>query len=420
MSGVVATWDEMRNAQAGQDMGTFPKNVARAAKDVLCAVNSLYPEWMVEGGVGGLVGSPLVRDLCRRVPPNAPGERNLPFQGGQCNTVYEFQGTVTVTQANGSTATSADSSWRSGTRGPITAKFIEFAGPQVNGNYTVNGGFIGAGGARARIANVPGATYVSDNLQMRRADLQPDNCGNPPTRPPATPPIGDIMRPVPIPVPGGPAVILPVVIPVGVLFKPTLQVNVGDINVNFDAGGVTFSPTVNINPVRNRTIEPQPTTPPVAPLPPTRPPAKDDDDKPCPPCPDVNLKPVTDRLDKMVKYVRRPKTFLELQALGGGGSGVFTLPARTRFVTVAVTVLPPNKREQSGGPSGPNAYHQGWCAVGRSGAFGERIPLSYLQNVYPVPVECDTFSFTLYNGGVANVSAWVEKDRQECQEYECG
>lgn len=419
---VVATWDEMRNATPGQDMGTFPKNVARAAKDVLCGINALYPEWMTQGGVGGLVGSPLVRDLCRRVPPPADGDRRVPFQGGQCPVLYEFQGSITATQANGSTATSAVGTWRAQSLGPLQGKFIEYVGPNVGGNLTVRAGFIDANGVKRSVANVAGATYVADSLEIRRVDLQPDSCGNRTPPPVTVPPIGDIMRPVPIPVPGGPPVILPVVIPVGVLFKPTLQVNVGDINVNFDAGGITFSPTININPSPRPSGEPQPDTPPAPPLPPSRPPANDDtgSGSPCPPCPPVNLQPIIDRLELIKKYVRRPKTRLDIQTVTVGDSGTITLPNRTRFVEVGVIVPPPNIRTQSGGSAGPNVAHQGWCAIGRNGKFGERIPLSYGENGYLVPEGCDSFSFTMYSGGSAVVRALVESDLTECQTYECG
>lgn len=295
MAGIVATWDEMKNAAPGQDMGSFPKNVARAAKDVLCAANAITPEWMTQGGVGGIIGSPLVRDLCRRVTPPSSAERLLPFNGGQCSFEYEFQGSVTANTASGSTATSSPGTWRARTLGPLQGKFIDYQGPIVNGNQTVRVGFIGSDGVKRVVANIPGSNYVSDTLEVRRVDLGPDNCGDRPPPPVKVPEVGDIMRPMPIPVPGGPPVIIPVVIPVGVLFKPTLQVNVGDINVNFDAGGVTFSPVFNINPVINRPSgEPQPSLQPAPPLPPLRPPSNPSTgDNDCPdPCQPIELETI--------------------------------------------------------------------------------------------------------------------------------
>lgn len=327
---IVATWDEMRNATPGQDMGSFPKNVARAAKDVLCAVNAITPEWMTQGGVGGIIGSPMVRDLCRRVPPQNPGSRQVPFQGGQCPVVYEFRGTVTAVQANGNVVTSSDSGFRSRTIGPLTGKFIDYIGPNVGGNMTIAVGYTAVNGGRAVVANIAGATYQGDTLEFRRVDLAPDTCGNPSPPPVAVPPVGDIMRPVPIPTPGGP-VIVPVVIPVGVLFKPTLQVNVGDINVNFNAGGVTFSPTVNVNPAPRPSGEPQPSSPPAPPLPPSRPPAKDEDEggdcpDPCPPsvefvditvqvtvCKEVEKGFKPERQDKTVKVIKGTEELVKEQ-----------------------------------------------------------------------------------------------------------
>lgn len=293
---VIATWDEMRNANKGQDMGSFPKNLARAAKDVVCDVNSAFGGWLQNEGINGPLWAPMIGDLCRRNPPPSNNATDRPFQGGQCAGVaYQAIGTIHGTDFNNNAVQSSSAGWSSAVPGPVTRiEFRQGVTPNSGGQSFGELWLYGTGGVPVRFANLGGAKAISgpSSVQVRRVDLQPDSCGDRTPPPVPVPPVGDIMRPVPVPTPTGP-LIVPVVIPVGVFVKPTLQVNVGDININFDAGGITFSPTVNVNPIRPRPVEPSPTSPPAPPLPPARPPTEPDDGGGiCPPCPDPCPDPV--------------------------------------------------------------------------------------------------------------------------------
>lgn len=406
-------------------MGSFPRNIARTAKDVFCAAYQAYPDWMMEPA--RQVGNPLVgiaQDLCRRVPPDSTTpEAPFKLPGGQCPTTYDARSRFFGVNNDGTNYDSGWSNWLGMTgNGPFSATTNRVK--QTGTGLTVGVAQIrNSTGAVVFNTQSAGARSITDiQIETRRRDLAPDTCGPQPDKPFPVPPVGDLVKPVPVPTGNGLPIVLPFVVPVGVLLKPTIQINVGPFDVDINVGGVEINPTINLPGSGPRTIEPQPNGPQPPPLPPSRPPSNPGSQGgSCPdPCPDIDLDPVISRLELIKKYVRRPKTSLTVQGVGSGDSGSFTLPPKTRFVTVVVTSTPPTKRQQSGGSSGPDAYHQGWCAVGRGESYGERIPLSYLENCYVVPPGCDSFSFTMYSGGTAVVSAVVESDLQECQTYECG
>lgn len=417
-----ATWDEMRNATPGQDMGNVPKNLARGAKDALCNCYRNYPEWTsaVVDPVYSIMNIPLLEDLCRNNRRNLQTEIPSSATGGQCAVNYyarvRFWGT-----GFGTPPPAFDTGWRLATenalRGPITTTVRDTTG----GGQTSREIFATTAlGQKIRVGLEGGRnTITAHAVEYYRVDGLPDTCGNPPIPPVRVPPVGDIYVPTPIPTPNGP-VIVPIIVPVGVLVKPTFQLNIGAVNINIDLGGVYLTPAPDAPKTNPRGTDPNPVQPPGGPIV-VRPPVDDPDDndgKPIPPATD--LTPVLNELEKVKSYTRRPKTSSATEIVAFGGSGTYDLPERATFVKLKVVEAPPNIRSQSGGLLGPTVYHQGWCAFGKSKEYGERIPISYEENAFPVPVGCDSFSWTLYDGGQAEVSAIIEVDLTECETYVCG
>lgn len=417
-------FSELAGYRAGQDTGDFLKNAAVAAKDFYCDLYGKHPEYF-----NGIIpvepfssyNKGINDNLCRNNPKPQPDNTPLRGQGGQCvgvryNIIARLQGTL----PDGSPTATSLNSLPSNQPGPISARVRRTPAPAGGGQAAYNIDFFSGSSSTAfTTVSSPNNWTALTNAYWRavRVDAQPDTCGDGPPPIRTKPDPIDLVKPVPIPNPNGNPVILPVFLPIVNVFRPNIQIGVGPINFNIEPGGVSISPrfdlpdvTIN-NPEVSFPINLPPGTPP------TRPTLQPTEECPCPP---VDLKGVIDRLELIKKYTRRPKTKLTVQGVGSGDSGSYTLPPRTRFVTVTVTSIPKAKRIQSGGSSGPDVYHQGWCAIGRNGQYGERIPLSYLEDAFPVPEGCDSFSFTMYAGGSAVVSAVVESDLTECQTYECG
>lgn len=424
MADPIMPFSELAGYKAGQDTGDFLKNAAVVAKDFYCDLYGKYPQYF-----NGIIPVQPFSDfnkgindnLCRNNPKPQPNNDNLPGQGGQCVGIrYNVQGRLQGILPDGSPAATTLTTLASNQPGPISARVRRTPAAAGGGQASYNIDFFSAGNPTAFTTLASPNNWIAlTNSYWRaiRVDGQPDTCGDGPNLPLIKPQPNDLVKPVPVPNPNGNPVILPVFLPIVNVFRPNIQVGVGPVNINIAPGGVTISPrfdlpdvTIN-NPEVNFPVSLPPGTPT------TRPPVSKTEECPCDP---VDLKPIKDALDLIKKYTRRPKTDFQVQSLGAGDSGSYTLPPKTRFVTVDVTVTPGNKRQQDGGSAGPDVYHQGWCAVGRNGKYGERVPLSYGANCYPVPVGCDSFSFTMYSGGAAAVSAVVEKDLTECQTYECG
>lgn len=420
----LATWEELKNAQPGQDLGTLPKNIARAGKDCLCDVYKNYPEWAsaVADPIYGIMQIPSLEDLCKNHRRSVTDDVPVKPNGGQCPGVfYTSQVRFTGLDFGGDQGVPFDTGFyvSSGTavKGPVTVFTRSiFQYGQASREIWARG----SDNALVRIGSIGGKkTVATDDHKFFRVDGLPDTCGPGPVPPVRVPPIGDIMKPTPIPTINGP-IIVPVVVPVGVFIHPQFQINIGSINLNFELGGVYITPQDDKRLPYPRPTEPQPSLPPGGGLPDTRPPASPPTSNPNPGSPVIDLSPITNDLQKIKSYTRRPKTKLEEVFIVGGQSNSLYFPARTKFIVVDVSVPPPNVRVQSGGGDGPDVYHQGWCAMGYKKKWGERIPLSYGINAIPVCDNCDSFSYTLYEGGFAAISAIVESDLSECKTYECG
>ena len=419
----LATWDELRNADPGQDLGTWPKNIARAGKDCLCDVYRNYPEWAssVADPIYNVMNIPSLEDLCRNNPRTNFGDIPVQPNGGQCPVYYVARTRFYGMEFGPSGPRPFDTGWsgygNAGVLGPVSVFTREASG---NGQVSRDIWAVGADGQQVRIGSCGGKKTITAGLhEFRRQDGLPDTCGKGPVPPVRVPPVGDIHKPTPVPTINGP-VIVPVVVPVGVFIHPTFQINIGSVNLNFSLGGVYLTPQDDKRNPTPRPVEPQPVPPVAPPLPPTRPPISNPDPAPNPPAPSVDLTGIESELEKIKSYTRRPKTTLVEEFVQTGPSGQELLPEKSVLVKINVIQAPPNIRTQSGGAFGPEVRYQGWMSFGKGGYFGERIPLSYENNIYPVPVECDSVSWTVYDGGNAQVYAILRTDLLECETYECG
>ena len=419
---VLIPWEVINSPQIDNYPELVRSGIA-AARGFACDLYKRYPGFMSNSGpYDPLAG--LKRGIWDRICPNdlPPVPTTPPPWDGETCACATYNVTVRSTQSN--PASTPITATRNGVTGPIfgltraepgngTQQTSLVSGVCTNGVY---------GGTRSDVIFSGAKEFTTSIVNVVRTDGG-TTCRAPGPNPLPTPtpiPPEDQRRTAPVTISPNVSLTVPVTLirpTVNVDLNPSVEINVGPINVNFDLGGVT----VGINPSFNPTIFAPTVNLPGLPGGRPRPPALPPSGGNCPdPCPPVDLKPLRDSLGRIEKYTRRSNVALNAQVIGSGDSGSYRLPDRTKFVTVSVTVPPPNKRIQSGGTVGPDVYHQGWCAVGRSFRYGERIPLSYLQNVYPVPDGCDSFSFTLYDGGSATVQAVVESNVAGCQEYECG
>ena len=418
---VLIPW-EVINSPSIDNYPQMVRSGLNAAREFACDLYRRYPGFMSNSGpYDPLAG--LKRGIWDRICPTdlPPVPTNPPPWGGDTCACALY--TVNFRRSGGGQA--PVTSTIVNVRGPIYGLRRDTPSPGAQRQFLQSGNCVNGvwtGQSETQVF------FGSDQFQFVISNVIRTDGGttcNPPQPSPPPPPPQPIApedqeRRSPITVAPNVTVNVPVILvrpTVNVDLNPSVEINVGPLNFNFDLGGVT----VGINPSFNPTIFAPTVNLPGLPGGRPRPPALPPSGGNCPdPCEPTDLTPVINRLEQVKKYVRRPKTVLNAQGLGSGNSGTFNLPPRTKFVTVDVTVAPANVRVQSGGGQAPNVQHQGWSAIGRGSKFGERIPLSYGANVYPVPVECDSFSFTLYAGGVASVGAIVESDLPECQEYECG
>lgn len=207
-----------------------------------------------------------------------------------------------------------------------------------------------------------------------------------------------------------------------VLVKPTLNNNidvgveiaVGGINFNFSLGGVEFNLNPTFAPVLVAPTVNLPPLPPGTPRPPALPPAGGGSAD----CPDVDLQPVLDAIRNERKYYGTRNTTLIESVVGSGRGGNVALPTRTENVRVRITTDPLSVKEQAGSGA-PDVLYAGWCSSGRDRP-GIRNPINYRDTTFPVGENENRFTWTLYNGGNAEITAIHRVNLPGCVENECG
>lgn len=234
-----------------------------------------------------------------------------------------------------------------------------------------------------------------------------------------SPPQPDKLKPtIPMPIlpgsPGFPGIIVPFkrpkkdgdteVTPPGEQDDPAVTVQIPGLGIQIDFGsdGIHWG-DYNPLPVNLPSTQKDPRVPP-----PQR--AADLCDCPC------DLTDVEKKLDDIkteedeIKDYVKPKEYEEHTiVLGSGSGGVFNLPALTFGVGISLTSFPTNAKMQSGN-GGPDVIYAGWHSFSTYASHqGVRNPIHYESQVYPVPLNATSFSYTLYNGFEGTVVAYYKQ-----------
>lgn len=425
--------DALSAYDIGASAPDFATNAAIAARNLYCTVYRNFPDW----AASSFPSNPAVQfrrglsdRLCRKFPqrPNAP--TNNDFSGGQCNTTYTVRipYTYTFVGFGGQQFTQSGILNLGGFNGPIlsTVAQLQPSGSGVALVATV----IGAGSGNSNTLSGPAGIrydYVG-SFQVTRTDGNKDNCGDPVRPlPPASPSPDDLIDFPPIPDGNGGTRVVPVFLPIPVLIKPTIDVNVGPFNIEIGPFDVNILPNADFN-IDFDPSFPQPTLPPNQPPPPLPP------GRPTAPtggggggggsCPDVDLGPVLDRLEEVDNNIDslkptleeikecacEPETEVLVTSIGSGSGGRFTLPDRTFVVRLNITQPPSSGKSQSSEGDAQDVIFAGWYAFGSGPSDGDRQPVSFGLNVFECPEWANRFSFSLNFGaqGAAFAESLVE------------
>lgn len=211
----------------------------------------------------------------------------------------------------------------------------------------------------------------------------------------------------------------------GGIVRPEINVQVGDYILNYTFEGINIG--FQVPPAGTPPREPDPREPedipPAQPMPPLFPPGGGGGgSNPGGECPDVNLDPVlqaianlkleVDQVEEDVEklldcdrcHPQIGSDKLEVATLAGNSGGEYELEVGARWLEVVQTAYPANARTQDGG-SAPKVVYSGWVSFG-----GERIPLSYEENAYKIPVGADRALITLYDGHEATCKVHYLKE----------
>lgn len=248
-----------------------------------------------------------------------------------------------------------------------------------------------------------------------RNDGLPDTCGNPvPSYPPpsATPKdFSDvaIVHITPTTTVSVPISFTPTIAPVGGIFRPEFNFDVGGINVNLSPGGFTFSPNLEI-PVNLPSPYFDPRTVPGTPRP-INPPTNGSGGTPF----DPTL--IIARLKRMEQEILdccaaghpySPPSLANIisTSLGSGQGGSFALPALTFRVDVNITTRPVKEKVQYGVLS-PDVLFAGWARFSDGNTVGVRQPIDAVSTFFsPTERIAAKFTYTLYTGYSATVTAF--------------
>lgn len=365
-------------------MSSLAKGVFEATKSVSCPLYRDFPGFMT----GEMFGSPfaaqtdsLLNDLCNPTG-NVPPPPSVPFTGGQCECVNYI---VTWTLDGYGIGQSGGSVVRPGPIGRVYARSTGSSGQKQTG-FNFGTPDCGAGFFSIISSALDGTTTITSVV---RQDGQPDTCGTlPPSYPITQPPEGDLNVNVPIQVSPNFSINVPVSV-----FAPFTQIvptlRIGDFNIDFDLGGLTISPDIDLNfPGTNPTNQPVPQPPP-------------------------GQKP-SDRVEKcdlteVLKYLKRLRECQECDrdydflqtGFVSGRSGSITVPAGGIPLTVGLELIkkPSNSKEQPG-LTEPNVVYGGWGWFSGNGFMTERMPIDSDLKLFDAPEKPSpqSFSFTCQVG----------------------
>lgn len=395
-------------------------------RNTVCSVAGGVQRLLSEGlnvGTDPLIGE-LERLICppERFPvPVAPN----PVPGGQCPVGYLVDYTITFDNGRGQGYNLERTSdvLAGAITGVVTTREVQPSNPTFFNQIDSIGFAGGASLFKMQETTVGGGSTASAIIrQIRRVDGQLDNCGDGlPTLPPPPPGAPPIPPNITVNI-GGTNVLLPffftpVIISPTLNFEPHLAIRVGpiDIDLSLDGYDITSRPRPSRPPILPPSYPPgTPTAPPVYPSPPqTRP-------RNLPPgggggdCPNVDISPVITRIDtaeaNLTLLLDCDRCVLDDPTLIGyqetlvftGGSGRITLSSRCTLVKLNLVSQTNNLKSQAG-VNADDVFYIGWQSFSQSQSNYIRQPIHYLQNIYRRPRQCTQFTFTCYNGIIAQV-----------------
>lgn len=403
--------------------------MARAAREGFCAIYRAAPGWLLAENLPDPLAfgsDALMRRICP--PPLAPPPPEQPFGGGQCPVQYSMRIT-TNRNINGNIVpevVTRGCGFQGGNEifGPVGRPFID----EATGSVKVP--CRSSGGVPREVGMSNSSAFPIENFRvdfLTRCDNQPDNCGviypryDDPTPPP--PDLLDFNVDIDI---GGvnvtvPFTFAPTLYRPDIDITPTVVVNVGGVDFNFNAGGVDVNIPIGTNPPPGGIVVPPGNDPR-----PNPPPPKDPNKPPAPP--EVDLSPVIDKLDTVIgldelainlldrlqdcdRCRDKPLTDPDYEILFNPAeqSGIINLQPSARFIVLLLNQVPGNAKTQAGG-NAPKVYYAGWCAFAFNGNVGERSPIHYFSNCRSVPPGADAFTYTLPIGYTGSILVFNKQD----------
>lgn len=408
------SWQEIAEG-IGTQTGDTLVDLANTAADFFCDVYSQFPAAIVSSPLDN-PGARFVDGLSRRIcaPRNKlPDDAQPRPEGGQCPGIeYDVDTTVDIagTPSTGTTRLNGPIGGISSRNDNDRFQIVVECG--VTELFAPNGYLVilDTGTKETFEESYPTAAITD----IRRVDGSPDNCGNGfPQYDQGLPSVPDLVKRLPIPVGNSPVdvdvEIVPVKFEVGINIKPEININIGGLNVKFDITGakITIAPTLKLPDILPPQLDPRPLPP--APVEPGKDPVDD-------PNLQRELDDIKKKLDELEECAceEPPEEGALLQdIIGSGTGGIFSLPERTEFVRLELTVLPSNERIEFGNGTAQNVIFAGWYSFGTSQGDGDRMPVSYASNCFFAPKGASRFSYTVRKGATAVATAFYRAEPPE-------
>lgn len=408
------SWQEIAEG-IGTQTGDTLVDLANTAADFFCDVYSQFPAAIVSSPLDN-PGARLVDGLARRICAprnNLPPDAQPAPEGGQCpGIVYrvgfsiEISGTPSTGEVllNGPIGGISSRNLNDRYQVVIECGVTELYAPE--GFFTI----LDTGDKPTFEASYPTAQITSIN----REDGFADDCGTGfPNYPPSVPDSPSLGKLVPVPI-GGPLVevpieITPVKFEVGLSIKPEFNINIGGIQFNFDITGakITIAPTLKLPDILPPALDPR------IPLPAPKEPGNDPVDSPDLQKQLDEIKKKLDEIEECACDEDEGEGALLQDIIGSGTGGTFTIPERTEFVRLELTVLPRNERVEFGNGTAQNVIFAGWYSFGTSQGDGDRNPVSYENNCFFAPKGASRFSYTVRKGASAVATAFYRAEPPE-------
>lgn len=402
-------WPEL-NESVGSSVADGTLNIINGARDFACTLyqNSPGAALTLADPTGiGAFNKGLWDRMCKpidKVPALPPSS---PFNGGQCPILYNVTATVVGGSPEDGPA-APDTRTFNNVQGPLRG--FEFVPDPADPTGTIVNFLTATGSLTFGLQGLRGYQPSASVDSIVPVGGGPDNCGNAPIDyPPVNPPqvefntninvnLGDVNVSIPVE-------FKPTVWVVPVILAPQINVNAGPLTISFGPAGadVTINPDVDINFTLPNKSDPG------GQLPPAKPPVKTGED--C--CDELisRFDNVDEQLDRIEECACGPEMEIVSLTFGAANNRVVTIPDG-RFVGARLVAVDVGGRVrgQFGGGEAPDVEYLGWCAFGKGGNFGERIPVSYAGSYFVAPDEVKQFSYTLQDGSTATLLVEYETE----------